>query len=992
MLSIAGLGKAGSKDAKGKGPIDYYKDVELSKVSYYHGKDGRQIEMSPVWSGKGAAKLGLTGEVGKDFADVEMLAQGFGPKGEELVKGAGDRHRVGHDLTFSANKSVSLAFAMADEQTQRDILSDFQEATHTAIAYLEKHATTRLGEDGHRHEKVAGLVCAQFQHFASRELDPQLHAHVLVFNAAERQDGKFGTLESKAIFDLKMTAGALWRAELASRLAARGFEIEKEGRDNFKVVGIKQEEIDIFSTRRQQIIEELKRKGKSGSQASQNATMATRRAKDEPPLPHLMEIWKRQGAEMGLTEASIAGMKAKGKAKPIKHYELDTKALLSRLTEQHSTFEAKDVIRAIAVDAVGNWDLARCEAEAQSMMEGEGILHLGKGRDKNAPPRFTTAERYELEKAIGLSAENRMKETFHHADAKLVEREVEAQEKEQGFKLNPEQRASVNWICSETGGVAIVEGWAGTGKTTMLTTANRVFKAAGFQTLGTALAGKAAEGLEKESGIPSQTLASLLMQLDSGSRKLDEKTAVVIDEGGMIGSKMFRRLQEHIDLAGSKCVMVGDPKQLQSIEAGGIMRSLMDRIKYAELKDIQRQKTDLSALRRMLKGRDEDGFRIMGPGRREELAKVKDGDLVAWAKGLAAIDPEVDQTVKAWGERSDYAWMRGTVKDFASEDDLGKAQASKAIRELDARGLLDLADNRKESIAAMVRDWMLDPTDQKRKLMLAGTNEEVFQSNLLARQSLIDAGELAVGDGVKSVRFDLNKAGNSYREFVAGDRIVFRQNNSKMGVKNGALGTVEGVVHVGGRAALRVRMDAEKGAGKVVTVDPGTYKSVDYGWCVSVHKSQGVTVDQAYALVNESMADREWTYVAASRSRFRTKLYAVEGDVSHLMDDNHKKLDKADQSVLEREANLKAMGERMGRSRAKDTTLDYEDALTFEQVKRREAEKASGQPTPAAPKAMTGFAGVLARAAQATKVSQEAVSRARAAEEARKKAQKEQTK
>jgi conjugative relaxase-like TrwC/TraI family protein len=936
MLSIASLGKAGSKDSKGKGPVDYYKEVELGKIGYYHGKDGKEIETAPVWSGKGAAKLGLVGAVDPDFKAVEMLARGLGPNGENIgIKGTGDRHKVGDDFTFSANKSVSLAFMAADDELQRGILEDFREATHTAIAYLERNAITRTGKDGVDRENVKGITCAVFQHFASRELDPQLHAHVLMFNAAERQDGKFGTLDGAPFYALKMTAGALWRADLANRLAERGFEIAKDAKDNFKIVGIKQEWVDEKSTRRQQILAELNRKGQSGAQASQNATFSTRRVKDEPPLPQMMETWKKDGIRMGLDETYVQDMVANGKSKPRKRYELDKEKLISALTEQRSTFESQDVVKAIAIDAVGHWNMAQIEKAAEEILKSEEILHLGKGRDPKAPARHTTAERYELEKTIGLSAERRMEETYHRVDAGVIERAAAEQAKKQGFKLNAEQRAAVDFICKDTGGMACVEGWAGTGKTTMLTTVNEVFKAQGLKLFGTAIAAKAATGLQNEAGIPSQTLESLLMQLEKGSKKLDADTVIVVDEAGMVGSRMFRRLQAQADEAGSKLVLVGDPKQLQAIEAGGIMRSLMDRVGKVELQDINRQKSEIGALRSELKGLLPNGERVLSPLKRHEIKKVKNGDLVAWAESLAKNDDEVASALARWKDRSDYAWLRGTVKDFANDGADGKGLAGKALREFDSRGLLALGDSRKETVQNMVLAWAADHNENKGKLMIAGTNEEVFQINAAARLALQDQGKLKT-EQEGFLRVNLTKSGSSYRDFVEGDRVVFKKNNRAMGVQNGMLGTVESID--GGR--LRVRLDSDHGPGKVAIVDPKKYNEVDHGYCVSTNKAQGVTINSCYVYVSESMADREWSYVAASRSRYKTMMFATEGDVSHLMPDNYRKMDKAQRSAMEKDKNIEQMGARMGRSHAKDTTLDYKEALTHSQL---EAKKAEGQ-------------------------------------------------
>ncbi len=990
MLGITKLGKAGSKDSKGKSPIDYYLSVEFKndveekikaldgspltqaladqldalgyrrgevgepinasqELGYYVGGSATSVECQPVWSGKSAAKLGLVGKIqGGGLVDVEMLAKGYDRLGNALVRGAGDGHRVGYDMTFSANKYVSALFAAADDNLKRGIQEDMAASVHAAIAFMEKSALTRLGEDGHRHEAVKGVAAALFPHFASRENDPQLHIHALIFNVAERQDGTFGTLDSKGFFDMKMAVGALWRADLAERLAKRGLGIEKEGRDNFKISGISSQTVETLSTRRQQIVAELSRKGASGPLASQKAAMATRKKKAEPPLEKLLVEWRDQCKAMGLDDKAIEEMIAGEAGRPREPFVLDQEKILRQLTEQHSTFGPHDVIKAVAIEAVGHWGIERCEAEAESIMAGENVLHLGKSGHEKAPPKFTTLARFELEKAIGLSAERRKDETAHRVDADSIAAGIAEQEKIQGFSLNKEQRDSVRWICGETGGMACVEGWAGTGKTTMLNTVNKVLTDAGFQTLGTSLGGNAAENLQQETGIPSQTLASLLMELDGGRRKLGERNIIVIDEAGMVGSTMFRRLQEHADVAGAKLCLVGDPKQLQAIEAGGIMKSLMKTVGKAELSDIQRQKTDLKSLRGILNGRDDRGNRVMTKARRVEMTKVEDKGLDAWARGLATIDPDVAEALAAWRGRSDFQWMRDEVKNFATGDESsGRGHAAKAIRELDRRGLITIADSTTEACERMVVDWMATGGLLKNKIMLAATNEELFKINVLAREALAAKGALDLAEGTESMRFHLG--GKSYRDFVAGDRVVFTKNDKRLRVKNGYMGTVEGFGQEKGREVMRVRVDSDSGPGKVISVDPESYRNMDYSYAVSGHKAQGMTRDFAFVMVNSSMADREWSYVAFSRARFATKGYAIEGDVSHLLDANHHKLDKAQQTAIERDKQLELMGLHMGKSRAKDTTLDYDKAMTgAEAVAEKAAREAQLRPILAA--------------------------------------------
>jgi Ti-type conjugative transfer relaxase TraA len=156
-------------------------------------------------------------------------------------------------------------------------------------------------------------------------------------------------------------------------------------------------------------------------------------------------------------------------------------------------------------------------------------------------------------------------------------------------RLSDEQKMALTHVA---GGerIAGVVGRAGAGKTTMMRAAREAWEAAGYRVVGAALAGKAAEGLEKEAGIASRTLSSWELRWSQDRDHLDEKTIMVLDEAGMVSSKQMALLIEQATLRGAKLVLVGDPDQLQPIEAGAAFRAIADRIGYTELETIYRQR------------------------------------------------------------------------------------------------------------------------------------------------------------------------------------------------------------------------------------------------------------------------------------------------------------------------------------------------------------------------------------------------------------------
>ncbi|NEJ07465.1 AAA family ATPase, partial [Rhizobium leguminosarum] len=140
--------------------------------------------------------------------------------------------------------------------------------------------------------------------------------------------------------------------------------------------------------------------------------------------------------------------------------------------------------------------------------------------------------------------------------------------------------------------IAVVIGFAGAGKSTMLAAARHAWEAQGYRVHGAALAGKAAEGLEQSSGITSRTLASWEYSWQADRSRLNARDVFVIDEGGMVGSRQLARFVDEVRRAGAKLVLVGDHEQLQAIGAGAPFRAIAEAVGHAQLSDVRRQRTD----------------------------------------------------------------------------------------------------------------------------------------------------------------------------------------------------------------------------------------------------------------------------------------------------------------------------------------------------------------------------------------------------------------
>ena len=146
---------------------------------------------------------------------------------------------MGYDFTFSVPKSVSLLYAMSGDQ---GIMDAFRGAVDETMREMEAEMKTRVRKDGQDTDRTTGnMVWAEFIHTTSRPVDglpdPQLHAHVFVFNTTWDEEerrwkaGQFRELKRDAPY-----FQAAFRVRLANKLQDLGFGVERK-RDDFEIAG-----------------------------------------------------------------------------------------------------------------------------------------------------------------------------------------------------------------------------------------------------------------------------------------------------------------------------------------------------------------------------------------------------------------------------------------------------------------------------------------------------------------------------------------------------------------------------------------------------------------------------------------------------------------------------------------------------------------------------------------------------------------------------------
>jgi len=258
---------------------------------------------------------------------------------------------------------------------------------------------------------------------------------------------------------------------------------------------------------------------------------------------------------------------------------------LDAITQQQSTFTRRDLAKFAHRHSNG---LDQFNQVVGAMQGAPDLVELGK--DARGEDRFTTRGMIETEQRLHRAAElmaDRERHGVRDADRQAALERAQAR----GLVLSSEQAEALAHVTYGRD-LSVVVGHAGTGKSAMLGVAREAWEAAGFEVRGVALSGIAAENLESGSGIVSRTIASLEHGWEQGRDLLQSGDVLVIDEAGMVGTRQLERVLSHAADAGAKVVLVGDPQQLQAIEAGAAFRSIHERHGGAEIGEVRRQRED----------------------------------------------------------------------------------------------------------------------------------------------------------------------------------------------------------------------------------------------------------------------------------------------------------------------------------------------------------------------------------------------------------------
>jgi conjugative relaxase-like TrwC/TraI family protein len=588
----------------------YERSVATGLDDYYAGRG----ESPGVWIGRGAAELTLEGVV--QDGQLGALIRGIHPLTQERLRRHpkertitieridphSDERRTeqkklspvaGFDLTFSAPKSVSLLHALGDEATRRAVNEAHRSAWQAALGYLEEEAcAVRRGKNGVVRERGHGFVAAAYQHRTSRAQDPHLHTHVIVANMAQSpSDGKWRALDGEAILKTyRLAAGYLYQAHLRAELShALGVEWEAPVKGLADLRAVPRKVLLEFSTRRLQVVEQMREHDSAGFYAAQVAVIETRERKEHVDLARLRDDWRARAAEHGLGRRELAAVlhraprsePSPAELRGIAHRMLGAQGL----TERRTAFSEPELVMAWADALAQGGSVEHIRRLCARFVEVDGVEQVGEEPTPGRPARYSTAELMQTERAAVSLVERGLGSGAPSVPAELVEHAESA-------SLSPDQTAMLRAVASSPDNVVCVVGLAGAGKTTATLAVAEAFRAAGTPVLGAAPSGVAAEKLQDETGIPSTTLHRLLDESTQAGGLLS-RCVLVVDEAGMAETRVLTPLLELVERAGGKAILVGDPHQLPAVGAGGLFAAIVERHGAVELTDNRRQHDEL---------------------------------------------------------------------------------------------------------------------------------------------------------------------------------------------------------------------------------------------------------------------------------------------------------------------------------------------------------------------------------------------------------------
>lgn len=793
------------------------------------------------WIGKGVTRLGIDPTQPVTAQTFEYLCDNLHPAtGHRLtVRQRAENRRIFFDFVISPPKSVSvLAVTMGDQR----IVGLHDRAARIAAEGMEKFAATRVRRNGLDDERItAEIIAAAFRHECSRAFDPQLHTHLVVFNATwDPVEKRWKALEPGRIFEALNYFTEAYRSELAAGLKEFGYRLRRT-RNGFEIEGVSADIIRRFSKRRSQMEAEEARLNLSHPlrfRGLANLAQKTRAATaDGLTTEDLIRHQREQLCGDELTALSRVIREARGvRTEPVQLSA--TQALdhaRDHLFERASTVKEYDLLREALIFGRGDvrvHQLASCLQERKEFLKVEDCL--------------TTREMLRLEREL-IAWVNAQSGRYRPFSSVIPENNT----------LNEAQRSAVTHLLNSTDGVTRIGGGAGTGKTYVLKTFVAALEDRGHSVFVCAPTTGAVDVLRRDGFHSAQTVQRLLT--DETLQGEIRGQTILVDEANLLSVRQFHSLFLTAKAQRCRVVLSGDTRQHHSVEAGDALRILEahSQLRSVTLDHIQRQKPAdyRAAVAEIAAGRTFEAYQ-----RLDRIGVIVE----AQGDGHQQLAREFSDSLKRGRSALIVA---PTWREIGEVTDCVRSQ-------LKTDGKLDSAEHTLEVHESL--DWTEAQRRDSRNyrpglIVRFHKRTECFAPGEWARVSEINGEKINVrrADGTQEVItrkqakcFDV--AQTKKLAVAAGEKLLLQGNSRRKRLINGQLVTVKNVDE-------RSRIHLDDGR----TIEPG-FRSFTYGYCVTSHAAEGKTVDHVYLAASSRSflaAHREQFYVSVSRGRYRARIF-----------------------------------------------------------------------------------------------------------------------
>lgn len=889
---------------------------EISQMAEYNekgeclSKDGQSLTSGPEdyfiespdtlmseICGSGAAHLGL-GVVPQE-GDFTAIFHGYNPRNDEDLLSKVRRGQLDKDpssiagfaMSFNLDKSFSVLYAAVNSSDQQALGRCAMNAARLTIEWAEEQgilstrrsssAPADLGEairninngveNGSRMEKVkAGVISLNYLHFTSRALDPHAHVHVNLANLALAEDGKWTTLE----------AGEIYRRQTELAAVFDGFMHEETQRDVPHLAELMSVDYDrnglVVPCIPDDLIKKFSKRANKIKEVAKESGLvgaAAKRAinkatRDGKTLVDAEKLRASWKAEIGDLELSPGKISA------------PTKLLLEQLI-----FKNKSVFRQIDLDRAAA-QLAICHGGPKSIpaIKSEIMLQMGVicMPSDSKGPIYTTKDFLTMESDLArFAVKSRARNQAYAVSRETAEAAIAETERLKGFSLRDEQKNAIYLSCGDAQG-SVIDGAAGTGKSQSAFGVRLAHEMEGWKVVGLAPSGSAGAELQSSAEIEdAMTIHSLLVRLESDGpkpEKIDPKTLFVVDEAGMADTRTMHKLLGHIDAAGAKYVLAGDAKQLEAVGSASTYSMMADVLETANLIQIARQK-----------------------------------------------DPDDCAISQAWFDGDDAVSMmkaRGLFRTSGEGKDTAINQMLAYTAEVHSLGI----------------DW-------DEILLLADRRAQVRELNERVRDLRFQLGELDA-EAQHTVPVT-NKNGRQIDlDLAPGDRIMLRKSGKIDDIKvfNGDRATLLGIsrIEIGENKKgemeyeyfLNAKLDRKGDDGEKIKLSwkLSDYNVIEHCYSVTVHKSQGLSLDYAPYL-GSAMSSRSLAYVAYTRARNGSPVFLNADEVEDFIKNTAEFTAKI--TALDADPELKA--------RIIADALAFKDAFHHSQPKTQEVLEKSGE-------------------------------------------------